>query len=254
MEIDKIKMVVLDADNKAVAMKELSDLFYAAKQIYDWLKEDNLSVDMKDTLFSLIESHTAHSAKLLGYDSNAAKEIDERYADIRNTNKKVHELEQRLAENTQIEGLKELMYAMHMALYKWWGLQGFNLVTDDEFGGSGYKGRFCLNLHRISFISSRPVTDKQNHKNRLEQMIEEGYELVEVDRHEYALLDTPVNRAKITSLVKSKFPSMDIYKWNNWCLHKQEGFQFRDFEAYIRDLSELKALMEEMNQVKDEDD
>jgi hypothetical protein len=253
MEIQKEKMVILNPDDKAVALKELSDLFYAAKQMYDWIKEDGLSEEMKDTLFSLIESHTAHASKPLGYDSNAAKVIDERYADIRKANQTIHELEKKLSENTQVTGLKELLYAMHSTLYKWWGLQGFNLVTDDSFGFYGYKGRFCLSLYHISFMSRKPVTDAKNHKNRLEQMIEEGYEIEEEDR-EFVLLDTPTNRSKITALVKAKFPSIDIYKWNNWCLHKKEGFQLRDFEAYIRDLSELRALMDEMSQVKDDDD
>jgi hypothetical protein len=253
MEIQKDKMVVLNEDDKAVSMKELSDLFFAAKQMHDWIKEDALTEEMKDTLFSLIESHTAHAAKTLGYDSNAAREIDKRFTDIRKANQTIHELEKKLADNSPVSGLKELLYAMHSALYKWWGLQGFNLVTDDEFGGYGYKGRFCLSLHHISFMSRKPVTDKLEKKNRLEQMIEEGYELVEEDK-EYTLLDTPVNRAKITAIVKSKFPSMDIFKWNNWCLHKKEGFQLRDFEAYIRDLSDLKALMDEMNNVKDDED
>jgi hypothetical protein len=137
-----------------------------------------------------------------------------------------------------------------MAVNDWWHKQGFNLVTDENFGIFGFKGRFCLDIRSLSFMTRKPVTEKQNKKNRLEQMIAEGYEF-EIEDRDYVLLDTPGNRERITALLKSKFPSLDISKWGNWCLHKKEGFQLRDCECYIRNLSELKALIEEQKETDD---
>lgn len=252
MEIEKEKVIALSEDDKAVSLKTLSDLFYAARQLHEWVKDNTLTEEMKETLFSLIESHTANTAKVLGYNSDAEWKIEERYKEIRQANNEIHALEQKLAENTPISGLKELLYALHMGLYDWWKLQGFNLVTDDAFGIWGYKGRFYLDTRHMSFMSTHPVKEKKEHKSRLEQMMEEGYEFV-IDDRDYVLLDTPNNREKITALVKAKLPSLYISKWENWCLHKKEGFQLRSFEGYIRNLEELKALMEEMKQLPQED-
>jgi hypothetical protein len=237
MEIQKDVLVTLNADDKAVCLKSLRDLFYATKQIYDWIKEDTLTVEMKETLLNLVEHHTADTAKVLGYDSESEKKIKERYAEIRQANQRIHELKRKLAENTPTDGLPELLYSLRMAVNDWWHKQGFNLVTDENFGIFGFKGRFCLDIRSLSFMTRKPVTEKQNKKNRLEQMIAEGYEF-EIEDRDYVLLDTPGNRERITALLKSKFPSLDISKWGNWCLHKKEGFQLRDCECYIRNLSE----------------
>jgi hypothetical protein len=246
--IEKEKLVTLNDDEKAVVLKRLSEIYNTTGEMFNELKRNELTEEMRDTLFSLIESYTAEASKILKYDSQASAKIAARYADIRKANQKIHDLEKMLAENTDVSGLKELLYAMHRALNDWWRKLGFNLVTDDEFGGYGFKGRFCLDTSHISFVSTRPVTEKKERKNRLEQMIEDGYEFAQEDRREYVLLDTPKNRELITKLVKDKFPSLDISKWENWCLRKGDGFQLRSFEAYIRSFEELKALTDEMKE------
>lgn len=254
MDIEKEKLVTLNDDEKAIALKGLSDIYNTTGELFNELKNNELTEEMKNVLFNLIESYTAEASKVLKFDSQASAKIASRYADIRKANKKIHELKKMLAENTQVNGLKELLYAMHDALCRWWRKQGFNLVTDDAFGNYGYKGRFCLDASHISFASTRPVTEEKKQKSRLGQMIEEGYEFAKEDRREYVLLDTPKNRELMTKLVKSKFQSIDITKWENWSLRKTEGFQLRSFECYIRDLNELKVLINEMKQAPEDEE
>ncbi len=206
MNIKKEKLVVLNDDEKQVALKRLSEIFNITGELYNELKNDELTEEMKNTLFSLLESYTSEASKVMKYNSEATQRIDKRYADIRKANSRIHELEKMLSDNTQVSGLKELLYSMHDAIYGWWKKQGFNLVTEDTFGGYGYKGRFCLDTSHISFESTMPVTEEKEHKNRLEQMIEEGYEFAQEDRREYVLLDTPNNRDLITKLVKKQVP------------------------------------------------
>jgi len=251
MDIEKEKLVVLSDDDKKVALKRLTSIYNTTGELYNQLKNSELTEEMKETLFSLLESYTSEASKVMKYDSQATARILERYADIRNANKRIQELEEMLANTTPVTGLKELLYSMHRALYDWWEEQGFNLVTDDEFGNYGYKGKFCLDTSYISFDSTRPVTEEKEHKSRLEQMIEEGYEFVKEDRREYVLIDTPKNRELITKIVKDKFPSFEIYKWENWKLHKADGFKLRSFEGYIRDFNELKSLVDEMKNKND---
>lgn len=254
MDIEKEKLVILNEDEKKVALKRLSEIHSTTGELYNELNHNELTKEMKDTLFSLLESYTSEASKLLKYDSEATTKVLERHADIRQANQRIHELENMLSENTQVSGLKELLYDMHSALYKWWGKQGFNLVTDDEFGGYGYKGRFCLDTSLISFMSTKPVTEEKEQKSCLEQMIEEGYEFVQEDRRHYVLVDTEKNRKLITKLVKGKFHSIEITKWENLNLRKMDKFKLRSFDCYIRDLNELKTLIDEMKQVSEDED
>lgn len=254
MNIEKESLVALSPDEKAVALKRLTSIYQTAGELHSQIKNNELTVEMKDCLLSLLESYTSEAAKTLKYNAESTQRISERYADIKHANKRIHDLEKLLSDNTEVSGLKELMQNMHMALYEWWKLQGFNLVTDDEFGSYGYKGHFYLDTSQISFLSTRPITESENHKNRLQSMIDEGYEFVKQDRREYVLLDTPNNRQLLTTLVKTKFPSLEITKWENHCLRNHDGFQLRSFECYIRNLTELKELIPKMNQLTPNDE
>ena len=253
VEIVEEKMVSLNEDNKAVCLKSIKDLFFAAKQLHEWLAKDELSVEMKDTLISLVESHTADFAEVLEYDSEAAQRIDCIFGGIRQANMRIRELEHQLADKNPVSGVKELLREMHDGLYSFWNLQGFNLVTDDTFGSNGYRGRFLLSLSTISIFPGKPVTEKQNRKNKLQQMINDGYELVLVkgDR-EYVLLDTPTNRKKITELLRAAFQSVKIIKWNNYHL-KDDDFKLWDVEVIIYDLAEIKSVIDSVKTIKDED-
>jgi len=252
-EIIQEKLVVLNEDNKAVCLKSISDLFFAAKQLHEWLNNDELSVEMKDTLISLMESHTAGFSKILGYDSQAASRIDDMFGGIRQANRKIKELEQQLADNNPVSGVKELLREMHDGLYAWWNMQGFNLVTDDAFGSYGYKGRFCLSLNTVSTFSRKPITEEQERRSKLNELLDDGYELtlVKGDR-EYVLLDTPTNRKKINYLLKTAFPSAKIIKWNNYWLNNDD-FKLWDVEVIIYNLAEIKNIVDRMKNIKDED-
>ncbi|MGR5963179.1 hypothetical protein ACT7DN_30565 [Bacillus paranthracis] len=68
------KLVVLNADQKAVALKGLKDLFFATQQMHEWLSKDTLTEEMKGTLISLSESYISDVAKATDYESNLVKE------------------------------------------------------------------------------------------------------------------------------------------------------------------------------------
>lgn len=181
------------------------------------------------------------------YDSKASEIIDMRFIDIRVANKRIMELEKELISKSEIKGIKESLYAMNNALYVWWQNQGFNLVTDENYGFYGFRGRFCLDTSLISFLSTRPVSEKEEKRNRLDEMIEEGYEFIQ-EGSEYVLLDNPNNRGLITNLVRNKFKSIEIVSWENRKISKKEEFKLRGFEAYIRDLIKIKLLIEEQKE------
>ncbi|RHW55512.1 hypothetical protein DZC34_19685 [Clostridium botulinum] len=92
MDIEKEKLVTLNDDEKAIALKGLSDIYNTTGELFNELKNNELTEEMKNVLFNLIESYTAEASKVLKFDSQASAKIASRYADIRKANKKIHEL------------------------------------------------------------------------------------------------------------------------------------------------------------------
>lgn len=253
-KVEKEKVVVLTEDNKALGLKELKDLYSAVGTLYGWIDTDTLTVDMKETLFSLIESYTATAAKYIGFDSQAQEKIDKMHKDIREANGKIYELRAKLADEGSPEIIKEFLAKGHDAIYTWWKSLGFSLVTDDSFHGYGYMAKFCTDIGHISFCSTHPSKDKEEKEDKLQKMLDDGWDLNIPNRERsYYVLDTQNNRDKLLTLVRSKFPSAKINKWVNWNLGQGDDFYIRDFEVIIYDYQEIKDMMEFAKTLKEED-
>jgi hypothetical protein len=254
-KVEKEEVVVLTEDNKTLGLKELKDLYNAAGTLYEWVKSDTLTVEMKETLFSLIESYTAGAGKYIGFDSMAQEKIDKMHEKIRAANDKIRGLEEKLADSASPDMVKEFLDKAHWAMYTWWKSFGFSLVTDDSFNGYGYKARFCLDIGHISFISTHPSKDKKESEDRLQKMLDDGWKLKIPNRERsYHILDTPDNRDKIYALIRQKFRSAKITKWENWNLGQSDEFYLRDFEIIIYDYQEIKDLIEFVKTLKEEDE
>ncbi|QZN77358.1 hypothetical protein [Paenibacillus sp. DR312] len=233
--------VVLNPDQKAVALKTLKDMFFAAKQLHDWIDTDALSREMAGILPSLIESHFTDISKQLNYESKLTKEKEERHQQIRAANMRVRELERQLGESKPIDGLKEQLRYLASTVSDWWNKYGFHHVSDENFTEYGhYTARFCFMLDHLSMYSDTPVTDKRTWKERIQELIEEGWDIVFQDgRRSPQLVDNDNNRARLVKLVQSRFPSAKIIKTRNWRTDDDGVFTFRDVEVYIYDLQDI---------------
>lgn len=233
--------VVLNPDQKAVALKTLKDLFFAAQQLHEWINKDSLSQEMAGILPSLIESHFADIAKQLNYGSKLTKEKEERHQQIREANTRIRELEKQLGENKPLDGLKEQLRHLATTVSDWWNTHGFYHVSDENFTEYGqYTARFCFMLDHLSMYSATPVTDKRNWRERIQQLIDEGWDIIFEDgRRSPQLLDNDNNRMKLVDLIQSRFPSAKIIKTRNWQRNEETGFVFRDLEVYIYDLKDI---------------
>lgn len=252
-EQDK-KMVVLSDDEKALSLKSAKDLFFAVKQLHDWINDETLSEEMKETLLNLSEHYIADLSEVLHFNSLSAAKVEEKHREIREANMKIRELQKKLGENTPINGMCDLMNNLHWSLYEWWELQGFDHFSEDSFGSFGFKAKFYLGLSSFNSFSKTPVTDQKNNKTKIEQMIEDGYQIEFVQGDGWLLIDTDSNRDKIINFVKNKIPSIDITCWNNFCIRTDSNkFQLRAFEGYIRDLNDLKRIYDEMQVLKGAD-
>ncbi|WP_049827411.1 hypothetical protein [Paenibacillus maysiensis] len=245
------KNIVLNPDEKAVALKSTKDLFFAVKQLHDWINTDSLSQEMAGILPSLIESHFTDVAKVLDYSSKLTKEKEERHQEIRKANARIHVLEKQLGEQKPIDGLAEQLEYLSRVISDWWNEHGFHHVSDASFTRSGiYAAKFSFMLEYLSTFSKTPETDKKNHKQRLQELIEEGWDIIFEDgRRSPKLIDNDNNRSMLVELIKTRFPSAKIVKTRNWLTHDEDAFTFRDIEVYIYNLQDIPASQGEGNEV-----
>jgi hypothetical protein len=235
--------LVLTPDQKAVCLKTTKDLFFAAKQLHEWLDKDTLSEEMSRVLPSLIEGHFGEIAKLLNYESVLTKEMEQRHQSIRQANERIRDLEKRLGEGKPIDGLEEQLKVLASIVSKWWNNYGFHHVSEGNFTEYGYyTAKFCFMLDHISMFSDTPVTDQDNAKNRLQQLSEEGYDILyDKDGRHPELTDNENNRKRIIELIQGRFPSAKVVRTRNHYSDRNGVFTFKDVEVYIYDLMDIIA-------------
>lgn len=235
------QLIELTPDQKAVCLKTTKDMFFAVKQLHEWIEKDSLSKEMSGILPSLIESHFSDLSKLLNYESVLTKEKEERHLQIRKANERIRELENQLGEGKPIDGLKEQLKYLADIVSKWWNKYGFHHVSDEEFTEYGqYKARFCFMLDHISMFSDTPETDKKNKKDRLKELSDEGWDIVYDDNgRSPELLDNDNNRKRLIKLIEGRFPSAKVVRTRNHYSNKNGDYKFRDIEVYIYNLRDI---------------
>lgn len=239
--MDNETVVILIPDEKELLLKSASDLFFAAQELHKRVSGDKLTEDMKDILASLIESHFIGVAKILNYTSHLTLEHEQRFVEIRNANGRIHELERMLADSKPIDGLKEQLQKLYETVRDWWNNDGFHHVGEFEFGSYGVaKMEFNFMLDRSSMFSSTPASDRLTKVQYLEKLHAQGYDIRNIQGDGLSVIDCENNRQLLTSLLKQRFPSIKIHKFNNWSVGKDNDlFALRSIEAYIYDLQDI---------------
>lgn len=243
------EIVILNEDQKAVALKTTKDLFFAAKELHDRIGRDGLTNEMAGVLPSLIEGYFVELASQLDYGSKLAKDVEERHQTIREKNIRIRDLEKQLAENKPIDGLSEQLYQLYQHVSDWWNTHGFHHVSEPGFTSSGiFTGKFAFMLDHLGRMSRKPVTEKRNYKERIQDLINEGWEIIfDQNGRSPQLVDNENNRARLINLIKGRFPSAKIIKTRNWPSEDNENvFIYRNVEVYIYDLRDIPGEKEEV--------
>ncbi|HDR4908338.1 TPA: hypothetical protein QCR48_004853 [Bacillus cereus] len=234
------KLVVLNADQKVVALKGLKDLFFTVQQMHEWLSKDNLTEEMKGTLISLSECYISDVAKATNYESNLAKEREERHADIRNANIRIRELEQQMANMKPIDGLKEQLAGLTRKIDEWWDELGFNYISEMSFSKwGGLDIKFGFQLGRVSMLlSSTPVSDKEDDADKIQQLRDKGFVFTEEDSEAH-LADNDTNKQLLVQLLEERFPSIRITGMETWNGRRNKEAHIRYVTAYLGELNEI---------------
>jgi hypothetical protein len=170
------------------------------------------------------------------------EEHKQRYLDIRNANERIQELEQQLANQKEVDGLPEVMTKIHRTVSDWWREYGFNHVSEFQYTEYGYikcNFSFMLSMRSARMFSKKPVSDREDFENYIEHLKNQGYELIKEDGYDWKALDTPNNRTLLVNLLKKRFPSIHISKFDSQSLGKTDLFYIWHIEAYIYELKDV---------------
>ncbi|KVS52215.1 hypothetical protein WK39_26515 [Burkholderia cepacia] len=237
--------LTLSADQQAVARKKISDMHHAVATILSVLKEGaEIDAELATNCVKVAEFNLADLCKTLGVETFSAKEREQRYADLRAANIRIHDLETQLGSTVAPEALQSALKNISEHLNRWWLRDGFGYVHDLQFGAYGVcHGKFSCSLHGAFPIldSDTPVSDKRSRASWLESLRARGFELVRDDR-DWAIADCDANRAALVDLITKNIPSAKVFKFENVNRWRSSGFVLRHAEVYINQLAEILAL------------
>lgn len=233
--------LVLSEDEKAVSLKALKDIRFAAATLEEWIKGGKAEQGQADTILSLLESYHSELAKPLKYESYLTKEREERYADIRRANGEIRRLKEQIGSSKPIDGLADQLRYLHEIVYTWWREYGFNYVGDEQFGPYSYRARFCFQLDSLGlYDEDKPVSGKERRKERIKKFEEQGFEFI-FDKHgeHPKLAGTNKNLELVTTLITTRFPSAALHNVQFYLDDKNGSPYFRDVEVYIRNYADI---------------
>lgn len=208
--------VEISANDKEAVKKELTHLIHAAHSLLDDIKKDQLRPENAGMMVSLLESYQVDVGKLLGYETELAKQREERFVEIREKNKEIDELQKQLASNKPIDGLQEQLRHLYDIVNKWWSEEGFYHISDYRYYALGHVGlKFCFMMDYKYSRQRDPENGTMNREEYLEYLKKQGYEPVYSEGNGMFLLDTEANRKVLKDFLKSRFPSIRINKYEN---------------------------------------
>ncbi|ALS22132.1 hypothetical protein [Paenibacillus naphthalenovorans] len=234
--------VTFTQDEKEILLKSIKDISFVAASLYEWIKKDALTEGMRKTIPSLIESHFTDIAERLNYSSTLIEDEKKRYDDIRNANIKIRELEQRLADHTDIDGIPKVLENLYWKVYGWWRDYGFNHVSDFQFTSYGSilcNFSFMLSSRTSTLFSKSPASDRQRLADYIELLKSKGYEMIKEDGYDWKVLDTENNRKLLIDLLKNRFPSIHIHKFESNSLRNTNHFYIWRIEALIKNIKDV---------------
>jgi len=255
--------LVLDADQKAVVEREIKSAYSALATLLDWVKNDNLTVEMKETLPSLVDSYMEGVKESIGFtgeESEREKEMKESIGQYYQN--EVKELQQALANQNSIAGISANAKLAFEKIDKWWDIEGFDYIREKSITANG---NVELELgFMIDSLTSRysktPVSDNEMLKTKVQYLTEKGFQFTPKKRgYGLDVIDNDNNRRLLIEMVKQVFPTAKIFQFNNYLRRtnneRDDHFILRGVEVMIYDLNEIEALeVEEKYFLINEDD
>ena len=229
--------VVLDADAKALALKQIQSAAGALSFLKEMITKDSLTKSIRFNTLSVGKHDIADLIKGLGGDEDLKQEDDLRLKMLQNANKEVHRLTQELGKGITKEGLGVRIGQMCEEVNNWWKAQGFGYSRGTISGwSSGASMTIEFNCHLDDFVSTmeeKPITAKAKLKEKQKEL---SQELVIVPEQRgsdmMVVLDCNESRTWIMNKLRERFPGIQIHKWESHFIHgDKERFRITSCHA-----------------------
>lgn len=232
----------LNADEKAVLMRELAEIITGAGFLRDQVKTGQVDKELAYNILSVHESRTAEICKALDVELDSKNSREQRYAALREANTRIRALEQQIGASGTVAQTEKHLEFIARRLDRWWDELGFGHISEMSFTKYGnLQAKFSCHLFGTRALtgSKTPVSDEQNHKSWLESLQERGFELVTLPGdHEPSLLDTQSNREALQELFLTSFQGAQLTQTSNH--YDNSGVPvLRDVTVFFRNLQSV---------------
>lgn len=238
LKFKKIDNTPVALEEKAVkdALKLISGIIGSLDFFKAQIKNNELVQSDIETHLFLAEHYLADLAKAVGYDSVLAKEVEERYREIREKNTEIMRLEGLLGSGVSAESVTSAMRKYEDVFHAWYKSEGFHYASI-EFNTRGIVADFS---HQMNDKDDSLSEYHLESGSSIEEKISSGWDIIKM-RYHAELVDTDNNKAKFTDLLLSAFPKSRIHSFSSWrgdserfCLRPKVIVDFTDIEAFAR--------------------
>ena len=247
-------------DQKAVVARDIKKAYGAMSSLLEWVDDDSLCEDMRESLPKLIDSYMKNVKDAIGFtgkESERDKEITESIG--QHYQKQIKNLEDALENQHSIASIAANVEIAFKKIEKWWDVEGFNYIHEKTVVSGGkiqVNLGFMLNTF-TSMYSDTPVSDRKQAKTKLQYLKDQGFMFTpKVRGNGVDLIDNEYNRGLLEGLITDAFPSAKIWSHQNRRLsHKDDDtFILKYLEFIICDLKDVEQLTIEEKQFLPEDE
>lgn len=237
--------ITVTADQAVVIARDVRTTCTGLMHLAETLnKQQEVSIDLAQSVLYIAEATVGDVGKRLGVQTESAAQREERYAQIRAANLRVHQLERQLGEGESATRTKMQIRNLADKLEYWWRTKGFGHVSDLNFTNYGVlDARLSCHLFgdfRLTH-SETPVSDKVSKQQWHQQLRDQGFVLQEKRGEDVEVVDCDQSREALRSLIRSALPSATIHSVSNHSSH-DGGLVMRDVHVYLHELEELSRL------------
>lgn len=240
------KAICLTADQKAVLTKQLGTTYLMLKTLHDHLVGETLTEGFTVTSLSLLEIQLRDLANATGVPCESAAEAEERYANLRKANQRIHELEASIGTQAAYADVALGVKKVSDSFKAWWKQRGFGLVSSVHVDGYGQLraelSGYLFPPEGPAFMSSTPVTDKELAAKWYEGLEARGFKLASKRYGSSGVVDCPENRAALAALI-TEIPSLTILEIVS--THSEGVHYISRLNVVVQDLRQVLAVTPE---------
>lgn len=211
----------LTADNKQLAIKNISDLIGVLDWVRSGIKDNSATIGQRESALSLTRSHVKDLHKIVGGEEYVNKEVERSNALCRAAHQKLHDLRKEMGDTTPLSGVVSKVYELKNKIDGWWEDLGFSSGRVPRILSWQSSMIFecelvCRIKEYISSYSTTPVADQE----KLDKRKVELEKLLEVyidpqDKTSTHILDSEKNRAFFQNVLTTRFPKSYIKSFKN---------------------------------------